>query len=266
MNLREEIKLLAGGEFIALSCSDVLLQSPSVAAIGHNEDNDVSVGPGAYLQTVSFSTMDNSSAGFTAYSYPTLTAGNAYGMNQFGITISVNALSPKNIDVAGVPRQLLARDILNAKTVDEAVERLTQNPSACGFSVNIGSVHTREVVNVEVSPGNIYSVLRVSDSHAFHFNEYLRLTNVSQYADVSSEHRLARANKLPAPTSATTILAILGDAGDIRYPIYRTNSPPDDAATLSTVYFDLDAAMMHIYCFTNPKTAVGPLLSLPIPR
>ncbi len=96
------------------------------------------------------------------------------------------------------------------------------------------STLTGEMVNIEMSPGRLASVLRV-DSYSYHFNQvracrnsrgpahpaplslslslslslflsltagqYLRL-NVSHFPDPSSDHRLARIKQLPVPQSA----------------------------------------------------------------
>ena len=59
-------------------------------------------------------------------------------------------------------------------------------------------------------------------------------SDVDQYDDPSSDHRLARVKQLPAPTNSTDILSILGDTADKQYPIFRTATPPDTAATITT--------------------------------
>ena len=67
----------------------------------------------------------------------------------------------------------------------------------------------------------------------FHFLRYLH-SDVPQYTDASSIHRLSRVKQLPQPTNSSDILALLGDTADPDYPIYRTATGPDGAATLAT--------------------------------
>jgi hypothetical protein len=43
------------------------------------------------------------------------------------------------------------------------------------------------------------------------------------------------------------VLSVLGDEADERYPIYRTATPPDGAATLCTALFDLDKRQLRVY-------------------
>ena len=65
------------------------------------------------------------------------------------------------------------------------------------------------------------------------FCRYLH-SDVPQYTDPSSLHRLSQVKELPQPTNSTDILALLGDTADTEYPIYRTATGPDSAATLAT--------------------------------
>ena len=67
----------------------------------------------------------------------------------------------------------------------------------------------------------------------FHFLRYLH-SDVPEYSDPSSIHRLSRVKQLPQPTNSSDILAMLGDTADPDYPIYRTATGPDGAATLAT--------------------------------
>ena len=59
-------------------------------------------------------------------------------------------------------------------------------------------------------------------------------SDVAQYTDPSSQHRLARVKQLPPPTDSAGVISILGDTGDPQYPIFRTATPPDSAATIAT--------------------------------
>jgi hypothetical protein len=124
--------------------------------------------------------------------------------------------------------------------------------------------------------------------------QYLRL-NVSQFADNSSTHRLARVKEMPTPVNVTGamgsegwmrvsrccagILNILGDTEDVEYPIYRDGAAPDSdgfcflcsfvllsfiSATLVTALFDLNNAILSVYPYQNPKLYPQPLLTIPI--
>ena len=94
------------------------------------------------------------------------------------------------------------------------------HPCASGFSYNIGSVATGDIVNIEVAPNSTFSILNITEGDSCHFNEYIRL-NVDQFPDVSSAARLARVEQMPAPVNPYDIITILGDTKNKSYPIYR---------------------------------------------
>lgn len=264
LNIREELFLLmqntSSEKLTTPSCSDVLVKTPTGSIIGHNEDNGSEIIDGAFFQHITPANM----TAYTAYTYPLLLAGNAFAINEHGLSISVNALFPQNISVGALARQFLTRDVLNARDINDAIRILTRGPCASGFSINIGSTLTGEMVNIEMSPGQLRSVLRVTN-YSYHFNQYLRL-NVSHFPDPSSDHRLARIKQLPTPQSVADVRAILGDTGDKEYPIWRNGAAPDyDAYTLATAIFDLSAATMSVYILENPALST-PLFVMPIPR
>lgn len=267
LNFREELFLImqnTSSTFLATpSCSDILVHTPTRAFFGHNEDGDLTIAAGAIFQQTTLT--DDGQAAYSAYTYPLLLAGNAFSTNQHGLAISVNALFPKDILVGGLARQFITRDVLNAVSIEDAIRRVTEaGPCASGFSLNVGSVVTKEIFNIEMSPGiGQSSVLRVTN-YSYHFNQYLRL-NVSHFEDPSSDHRLARVQQLPTPQTPQQVLDILGDTADKAYPIYRTGVAPDlDADTMASALFDLDAARVDVYVLQNPKNASAPLMRLPI--
>eukprot|EP00051_Salpingoeca_urceolata_P004857 m.68270 g.68270 ORF g.68270 m.68270 type:complete len:386 (+) comp13891_c0_seq2:58-1215(+) len=263
LNIREEVELLVESNQTTTTapaaCSDLHVKTEDMVMFGHNEDNSPSIGPGAFLLTAQ---PTGGYPGYTAYNYPGVLSGNAFGFNAHGLAFSCNALFPVDIVVAGVPRQILGRDTMNARTIEEVVDRLTKLPSACGFSLNIGSLHTGELVNIEVTPGSRkINVLNIT-TQAFHFNNYVRMATPA-HTDVSSVHRLARLQQLGEPNTAHGILGVLGDTGDKAYPIYRTGNAPDDGKTLASVLFDLRVGNATIWVNANPHTAT-PWATLPL--
>jgi len=66
--------------------------------------------------------------------------------------------------------------------------------NVAGQNLNVGSTATRQIVTVEVGPGEAKAILEIQGDHSayFHENEYLRLGG-TQYEDsiVSSKHRRA---------------------------------------------------------------------------
>ncbi len=227
----------------ARGCSDCVVVTDEVALIGHNEDGAPEFRNNMYVVGVRV----EGKPAFTALSYPGFLCGNAFGFNSEGVCFSVDNVRPREAKV-GVGRHFIARSLLEARSLDDAIERVTVPGRALGFSYTIGSVRERRVVHVEVAP-RTYHVREIHGCY-FHTNHYQELTDVDQIIGPSSRARVERANELmrdSPPVGAAGVLAVLGDQVNERYPIYRTATPPDENVTLCTALFDLDGRRLRIY-------------------
>jgi len=223
-------------------CTDCALLTDEAALIGHNEDGSPILRDNMYL----IHARVEDAPAFTALSYPGFLCGNAFGFNAAGVCFSIDNVSPRNVR-EGVGRQFVARSLLDACSLDDAIERATVPGQAMGFSYTIGSTAERRIVLVEVAPGS-YHVRDVRGCYS-HTNHYREL-DATQTVGPSSLARLERANTLlrkDPPVDAAGVLSILGDHADEGFPIYRTAAPPDQSATLYTALFDLDRRSLRIY-------------------
>ena len=224
-------------------CTDCLVLTPEAALIGHNED-----GPPAGLGNmfVARIAVDHCPA-FHALCYPGFLPGNAFGFNESGILHTINTVEPRPIKM-GLSRHFLARSLLEAKTLEEALQNVTVPDRASGFNYNIGSLSERRLVSVEVAPER-HHVHEVQGCYT-HTNHYFKLKNQKQVISRSSRKRLERARNLcqaPTPADAAHVLALLSDQADRIYPIYRDATPPDEDATLCSALYDLDNRELRIY-------------------
>ena len=229
------------------SCSDCLVLTPDAALIGHNEDGT----PAALGTMLVLRAQIDARPAFTALCYPGFLPGNALGFNASGLVHTVDAVSPRDVRM-GLGRHFLARSLLDADSLSDAIRRITVPKRAAGFTYNIGTVSERRVICAEVSPDR-HSVHEVQ-GHFVHTNHYLDFMDLRQVIGPSSRARLLRARDLchaKAPNSASHVLSLLGDEQARDYPIYRTAAPPDRNATLCTALFDLDARLLRIY-FNHP--------------
>ena len=242
VNLRGEYRTFLQGAEVQ-GCSDCTLVTEGAALIGHNEDGSPAFRGNMY---VVHGNVEGKPA-FTALSYPGFICGNAFGFNAEGICFSVDHVQPRHGGV-GAARHFIARSLLEARSLDDAIERATVPGRASGFSYTIGSISERRIVIVEVSPKHHH--VREIRSPYFHANHYRGLADVDQIISPSSRARVDRAAAMMQrhpPRNAAEILAILGDQTDEQYPIYRTATPPDQSASLCTALFDLDARQLRIY-------------------
>lgn len=236
-------------------CADCALVTEAMALIGHNEDGSPAFRDNIYIVHAKV----DGKPGFSAFTYAGFVCGNAFGFDTDGICFSVDNVRPRNIRV-GLGRHFIARSLLEASSLDDAIRRVTVDGRASGFTYTIGSIPERRVVQVEVAP-DAHHVREIRGGN-FHANHYQDLTNVEQIIVPSSRARVERAGVLMEthpPVDRSGVLAILGDQANREYPIRRTATPPDQGETYCTALFDLDARKLLIYTdhpIRNPRAFI----------
>jgi predicted choloylglycine hydrolase len=231
------------GDIPVQGCTDCLVLTADSALIGHNEDGSPASSGRLYVVTVNLAEGPT----FSALSYPGFLPGNAFGFNQAGIMHSVNHVAPRPIKV-GLSRHFLARSLLDARSLDEAIRNITESDRASGFNYNIGSLSERRVVSVEVAPKRHH--IHEVQGYYTHTNHYFELNEQQQEITPSSRKRLERSltlGRATPPGEAGHVLALLSDRTDRDYPIYRDATLPDVDATLCSALYDLDSRELRIY-------------------
>lgn len=222
-------------------CTTVLLPGEK-AIIGHNEDG------GAELAGLCFlcDATPDEGPGFTAFCYPGMLPGHAFGVNRFGLVQTINNIRPHDLAV-GVPRHVVARAVLDCRDLDEAVALLQRNDRAAGFHHALGQAGDRRLLSVEApaSGCTVVEVLRPM-AHANHLvaDAY---GDVAQDRQASSDARQARADALIAAGALKTGDKTAGDPFTVLFdrqnhalPILRDgNEVGNDGYTLATVVFEI---------------------------
>ncbi|MCP4357015.1 MAG: hypothetical protein GY796_03230 [Chloroflexi bacterium] len=226
-------------------CSDLAVLTANNALIGHNEDGDIALADTAYLVQAQVPGQP----AFTAFSYPGFLCGNAFGFNSAGICFSVDNVRPRHIEI-GIGRHFIARSLLAATSLEDAVARATAPGRAGGFSYTIGSANERRIVVVETAPGNRHHVREVEGIY-YHANHYLdvEMDEAEQHIGKSSRERVKRASELMQSKDDLDkgdVLAILNDCENEAFPICRTAVGEDSLATVCTAVFDFDRHQCHI--------------------
>jgi hypothetical protein len=226
-------------------CSDVLVVSDSTAIVAHNEDGNVALLGHTYL--VKTTLPDGLS--FTAYTCAGELPSCAFGFNSNGVAFTLDSVPPVRDEiVAGaIARNFVSRDLLEAKNLEDAIQRTCSPKISVGHSYNLMDVRARRVVNVETASESRFAVHEAAATPFFHANMYRHL-QVKQVQDDNSMSREKRA-ALCSVDSKETALRLLGDTADDKYPIFMAGPT---LYTLCTVLVDLDEETMTIYR-GNPK-------------
>ncbi|KAK3163266.1 hypothetical protein QOZ80_1AG0001430 [Eleusine coracana subsp. coracana] len=226
-------------------CSDVLILNDLTAIVAHNEDGNVALLGHTYL--VKTTLPDGLS--FTAYTVAGELPSCAFGFNSNGVAFTLDSVPPVNEEiVAGaIARNFVSRDLLEARNLDDAIQRVCSPNVSVGHSYNLMDVRGRRIVNVETASGNRFAVHEAGAKPFFHANMYRNL-QVKQVQDENSMTREERAARCSVD-SKETALSLLGDTADEKYPIFMTGPT---LYTLCSVLVDLDEETMTIYT-GNPK-------------
>jgi hypothetical protein len=174
------------------------------------------------------------SMGFRAFCYPGSLAGHTFGWNNAGLAQAVNNLRLRNVD-ATIPRMVLGRAVLSAKSLQDAVDALSDNPRCGGFHMTLAQAGNAQLLSIEYGGGAI-SVVPVT-ARSGHANHALHLPADGQIVTRSSGDRQAQVERLLLDARISDI-DILRDTSGSGLPI-RRDSPddPDQENTLATCVF-----------------------------
>jgi hypothetical protein len=257
----------------AVGCSDYHLQVGEDTSVwAHNEDGHAELRAASYMVQATLRLPGARPIAYVAFTYAAQLSGWAWGATSRGLALSVNALTPV-VARSGVGVQFVARHVLGAEGIEDAARRAALpggEARAGGQHFNLGCAKTGRQWSVETSPAIGASVQRLGPNVAggryAHMNQYLRAPLEPRIGDYeSSVHRLARAAQISSgpspPRTALDVLAVMGDAADPAYSIYRGNTSEDPYVTLVTALFDLSAGTLRAYD-VRPWRGAAPALEI----
>ncbi len=233
-------------------CTTVLLPGDP-AVIGHNEDGGETLAGLCFLCDVE----PEAGPGFTAFCYPGMLPGHAFGVNRLGLVQTINNIRPHDLAV-GVPRHVISRAVLDCRDLDEAVALLRRTDRAAGFHHALGQAGDKRLLSVEAPASGcaVVEALRPM-AHANHLISEA-YDGLAQDCQPSSHARQARADALIAAgaLAAGDPHAILFDRGNAALPILRNgNEDGNDGYTLATVVFKITSRAVDWTVSHGPDAA-----------
>ncbi|RFU44666.1 C45 family peptidase [Paraburkholderia sp. DHOC27] len=230
-------------------CTTLAAASEHARLIAHNEDGDPYLRSRCFLVDV----QPVGKPGFVSFYYPGSLPGHTFAASRAGLVQAINNLRIRE-PAAGVPRMLLARAVLDASSLDEAVHLLRDTPRASGFHHTLGSAGDSRLLSIEASAARCSIVTDITLSgHANHMI-HPGCEAEAQIVTDSSRDRQARVDTLLASLRGSVtdqaLLRVLHDRAPAGLPIYRDDpNDPDDENTLATALFRLEAdgVAMQVY-------------------
>jgi len=199
-------------------CTTVVSQKNNSVLVGHNEDwilegiDDLYVLKANLGKTSILGLANN-----------TLLPGDVAMTNSHGLVQCINELNSES--GLGVPKNFVARAVLDCQNIDEAINLIKSLPLASGF--NHVLVQKNKIVNIEMASSKI-SINNVKSNAFVHTNHFLspELQKIESYRSKSSEIRYKRANNLLKNRSHNikNITNILSNTSDGIHSICRNET------------------------------------------
>ncbi|WP_322102851.1 C45 family peptidase [Paraburkholderia sp. J41] len=218
-------------------CTTLAAREGANGLIAHNEDGD----PWLLGRCCVVEVEPEGQPGFTSFYYPGSLPGHTFAATRAGLAQAINNVRIRE-PRAGVPRMLLARAVLDARSLDAALALLRDTPRASGFHHTIGGVDAAgavRVMSVEATARRCSPVeVSAPSGHANHLI-HAGCEHEAQIVTDSSRDRQARlAELLPAlgaQPDGAALVRTLQDRAGAGLPIFRDDPhDPDDENTLAT--------------------------------
>ncbi|QBQ99173.1 C45 family autoproteolytic acyltransferase/hydolase [Paraburkholderia pallida] len=218
-------------------CTTLAVRTPEAGLIAHNEDGD----PYLRGRCAVVEVEPLGKPGFVSFYYPGSLPGHTFAASRAGLAQAINNVRIRE-PRAGVPRMILARAVLDAATLADALTLLRDTPRASGFHHTVGGTDAAgqvRVYSVEATAQRS-SIVEVGapSGHANHLI-HAGCENEAQIVTDSSRDRQARlAELLPAlgpQPDGEAFVRTLQDRAGAGLPIYRDDPcDPDEENTLAT--------------------------------
>lgn len=181
------------------------------------------------------------------------------GVNAHGLAQLCDSVYPNDSRI-GIPRVVVSRAVLAAKTLGEAINRMLSSRRAAGYNHLL--VHeSGEIYNVEVSARR-FAILYGENGYLLHTNHYLA-TKMQELEDEPEDlinsriryHRAVRLLKQSEQHTIKTLQSIQRDHVNMPNSIcnhtFDTSNPLDREKTINAMVIDMTAREMHI-AWGNP--------------
>lgn len=181
------------------------------------------------------------------------------GFNALGIAQCCDSVHPNDSRI-GVPRVIVSRAILSARTIGEAIRRALIPRRAAGYN-HLLVIESGEIFSLEVSARQ-FAMLYGVEGYMVHTNHYIDpgMAAIEDEPDelISTRVRYVRAMRLLRKTRQHTIKTLKSIQRDhVGYPNSICNhadislDPLDREQTVNALIIDLNARAMHV-AWGNP--------------
>lgn len=232
-------------------CSTICVKDDKHFWLYHNEDGHAAYGDLMFMVRVT----PPSGVTYLSMVYPGIITGNGPTMNDRGIIQTTNYIGSVHPEV-GIPRYIIGRAVLEAKTLEEAVQVATTEPRAHPFHHNLAGIEEDRYLSVETIPGKhqvkepkgVYFhtnhlVFEQTRDYPYRHKQYTNSSSLSRYEVLEEKLRDVKSSDLK-PEDPVRILA-----SHERAPYSPCRHPRGDVKglTLGSAFFDIRKGRFRLY-------------------
>ncbi len=152
-----------------IGCSSLSYKANGQLFLAHNED-----GQGIFYDLMFvLKAHPEGKPSFISFCYPGMIPCVAPAMNDAGIFYSGNYINGKEVLVGGMPNSFIQRSLMEAHTMDEALNMALINNRASCCHLNLASKSDQQIMSIELSPSKSY-VYELEDGFFVHTNHFIQ--------------------------------------------------------------------------------------------
>ncbi len=233
-------------------CSTIYYSAGEKQWLFHNEDGNDAYRNQMFLVHV----QPPSEVSFTSLVYPGILTGNGPSLNRFGIVQTTNYISTTRPQV-GIPRYVLGRAILEARSLQEAVQIATMEPRTHPYHHNLVSLSEQKYLSLETTPGETariaprgiyfhtnHLILKKTHRYPYEQPEYKQSSSLSRFRVIEAETAKLRQRDHLQPHD---FLSVLSSHQNAPYSPCRHPQGEVKGRTLATLFLDIRNRKFRLY-------------------
>ncbi len=236
-----------------LGCSTIYYKDKNHNWLFHNEDGHDAYGENMFVMKAT----PPSGVTFITLVYPGIIPGVGPSLNSEGIIETTNFIGCNHPEI-GIPRYFLGRSILEAKSLDEALQIASSEPRAFPWHHNLASMESGKYVSIETLPDGTIEKRPIEEGFYLHTNhttgkstkdykyqdlDYKNSSSISRYEVLS---RYIKENDGPVEDPGV-ILKWLSSRENAPYSPCRIPEGDIPGRTLATAFFNLNKGTYTLY-------------------
>ena len=221
-------------------CTSIVLRDRNKIFLYNNEDFDKIFNNRLAIVNVKL----NSGVNFLSIGFPGLLLGSSVSINSYNLIQAINSLCPKD-NRLGVPKNFIARAILECKNINDAINLIARDNRASGY--NHVLIQEDQIINIECTAKNYF--VSIPDDLLIYTNHYVfsSFKDAEKLKNSIGRYNYAKKTLNSHKLNKDLIKKVIG-SHDKKYPICDHGNKKSNSCTLASIFIDCKTLKM---CVSN---------------